>query len=251
MELSGKLFFHEAKKIIERLEVEQMPNIKKAAEIMAKSIVDNGVVHVFGAGHSKAFVMELHHRAGGLAAINGMSLDDLAHKGDNPSPYKEVRCPETERSPKNGLKVMNLHNIQASDVMIICSNSGRNGAVVEMALETKRRSLPLIAVTSIAHSSKVTARHPSGKRLFEIADIVIDNCAPYGDALLPLPGTSQKVCGVSSVSNIFIAQALNAETIQNILNMGIKPDILLSQNIDGADEHNEALKIKYKGRVSE
>lgn len=250
MNLSGKQFFDEAKKVVQRVENEQMINIKKAAEIMAKSIANDGVVHIFGPGHSRAFVMELYHRAGGLAAINGMSLDDLAHKGVHPIPYEQVRSIETERIPQNGIKVMNLHNIQASDVMIICSNSGRNGAVIEISLETKRRHLPLIAVTSLEHSGKTTARHPSGKRLFEIADIVIDNCGPYGDALLLLPGAPQKVCSVSSVSNMFIAQALNAETIRAILEMGIKPDILISQNIDGADEHNEAIKAKYKGRIS-
>ncbi len=247
--ISAELFFQKGREIIDRLEKEQMENIKKAARVMAQRILNNGVVHIFGPGHSKSFAMELVHRAGGLAPCSGIALDDLVTKAENPITYEELRQPETERDPQTAHELLNIHDIQPGDVMIICSNSGRNGSAVELALEMKKRGIPLIGVTSLSHSKKTEARHPSGKRLFEIADIVIDNCGPYGDAAISLEAIDTKVCSVSSVSNMFIAQALTAETIKLILAEGETPPVFISLNVDGADEHNEKIKTRYEGRV--
>ncbi len=250
MKLSGELFFKEAKEVIDRLKNEQMDNIHQAADVITEKIKENGVVHIFGSGHSKAFAMELAGRAGGLAMMNPMKLDDLIFMTDDPMSYDELKDPSTERNPENGLKVMEVHNIQSQDVIIVCSNSGRNGAVVEIALEAKRRNLPVIGVTSLAHSSKTTSRHPSGKKLYEIADIVIDNCGPYGDALLKPQETEMKVCSISSITNAFIAQALNAEIIKNLLAEDQELPVYISYNVDGADEHNQKIKEKYEDRVT-
>ncbi|MEC9488690.1 MAG: SIS domain-containing protein [Halanaerobium sp.] len=249
MQISAETFFAEALKTIERLRSEQMDNIKEAAGIMAGSILDDGIIHIFGSGHSKAFGMELSHRAGGLAPMNAISLDDLALKADNPISYEELRKPETERQPENGLKVLAIHNIKPEDAFILVSNSGRNGAIIEIALEVKRRGMPVIAVTSLEHSSRTTSRHPSGKKLYEIADVVIDNCGPYGDALLPVEGMDMQVCSISSISNAFIAQSMAAEVIKHLLEQGVQPPVFISQNVDGADEFNERLRVKYEDRV--
>ncbi len=247
--ISAELLFDKGKEIVNRLENEQLGNIKKAAETMAHSILDGGVVHIFGPGHSKSFAMELVHRAGGLAPCSGIALDDLVNKAENPITHEELRQPETERNPETAHELLKIHDILPGDVMIICSNSGRNGSAVELALEMKKRGIPLIAVTSLAHSRKTESRHPSGKRLFEIADIVIDNCGPYGDAAIELQAINTKVCSVSSISNMFIAQSLTAETIRLILAKGEIPPVFISLNVDGADEHNEKIKARYEGRV--
>jgi len=247
--ISAELFFQKGKEIVSRLEEEQMDNIKKTAEVMAKSILNDGVIHIFGPGHSKSFAMELVHRAGGLAPCSGIALDDLVTKAKNPITYEELRQPETERNPVTAHELLKIHDIRPGDVLIICSNSGRNGSAVELALEMKDKGIPIIAVTSLEHSQKTESRHPSGKRVFEIADIVIDNCGPYGDASIALEAIDTKVCSVSSVSNMFIAQALTAETIKLILAAGETPPVFISLNVDGADEHNEKIKTRYEGRV--
>lgn len=241
-------FFHEAGKIIQRLQSEQLPNIKKAAAVLAASIAQDGVVHVFGPGHSKAFAIELCHRAGGMVPFNAVLLDDLALRGD--LTYEDLRDPGTERDPANAQKLFQLHDIRPQDAFILCSNSGINGSVVEIALEAKARSLPVVAVTSLDHSSKSKSRHPGGKRLFEVADIVIDNCCPFGDAILSDPRLPVKVCGGSSAANVFIAQSLNAEILRLLLDQDYEPPVYISQNVEGADERNEALREKYQGRVS-
>lgn len=249
MSVNAQDFFKESKKLLERLEKEQIDNIKEAAKIMTESIKNNGVAHIFGSGHSKSFGMEMTGRAGGLAMINSMKLEDLIFLADNPITYEKLREPTFERKPENGLKVLKLHNIQKQDVMIVCSNSGRNGAVVEIALEAKRRDMPLIAVTSMEHSSKTESRHPSGKKLYEIADVVIDNCGPYGDALIEVPEMEAKICSVSSIAYGFIAQSLTAEIVGRLLEENIEPPVFISYNIDGADKHNKKLKDKYGDRV--
>lgn len=241
-------FFSEAKLIIQRLYTEQIENIKKAAAVFAETIVRDGVIHVFGPGHSKAFAIELAHRAGGMVPFNAVLLDDLALRGN--LTHEDLLDPATERSPENGLNLLALHDIRPQDAFTICSNSGINGSVVEIALECKRRGLPVIAVTSLEHSGQSKSRHPGGQRLFEVADIVIDNCCPFGDAILADPRLPVKVCGGSSVANVFIAQSLNAETLRLLLDRGYDPPIYVSQNVEGADQRNEALREKYQGRVS-
>jgi len=248
MTINPEMFFEEAQKIIERVRTEQMENIKKAAKVLADSIANDGVVQIFGPGHSKCFAIELSHRAGGMVPFNAILLDHLALRGALSA--EELSDPNTERKPENGRKLLDLHDIRPQDAFMICSNSGINGSVVEIAQEAKRRGLPLIAVTSVDHSSKSKSRHPSGKRLFEEADIVIDNCVPHGDAILKVPEIPVKVCGGSSVANVFIAQSLNAEALRLLVERGYEPPVYMSQNIEGADERNEALRAKYEGRVS-
>lgn len=248
MSITAEMFFDAARNIIHRLQTEQLGNIRKAAAVMAEAIAKDGVVHIFGPGHSKSFANELAHRAGGLVPMNAVLLDDLALQGD--MSLAELKAPATERNPACGLELLKLHDIRAQDAFIICSNSGINGSVVEIALECKRRGLPLIAVTSLEHSRQSQSRHPENKRLFEIADIVIDNCCPYGDALLSTPEMPMQVCSGSSVANMFIAQSLTAETLRLLIERGYRPPVYLSQNIEGSDKHNEALRKKYEGRIS-
>jgi len=249
MKISAEKFFLEAEKIVNRLRSEQINNIKEAGQILSETVENNGVIHIFGSGHSKAFGMEMAHRAGGLAMVNKMSLDDLALLADNPIDYEKLRDPETERKPENGRNVLKLYDIKPEDAFIVCSNSGRNGAVVEVALEAKRNNHDVIGVTSLEHSRKTKSRHPEGKKLYEVVDLCIDNCGPYGDALINIEELEIDVCSISSISYGYIAQSLTAEIIKNLLNNNIKPPIFMSQNVDGADERNQKLKEKYEGRV--
>src|SRR6185312_11002378 len=121
-------------------------------------------------------------------------------------------------------------NPQPQDVFLIASNSGGNGSIVEFARLVKGKGHPLIAVTSLAHTTRVTSRHPSGLRLFEVADIVLDNGAPYGDAVLPLPGGGA-AGGLSSITAALLAQMMVAETLVRLVERGVTPPVYLSANI--------------------
>ena len=128
------------------------------------------------------------------------------------------------------------------------SNSGVNGSVVGLALAAKARGHQVIAVTSLEHTNAVDTKHPSGKRLNDIADVVIDNRAPFGDTTVEISGGGG-VGAVSSITAAYIAQLLTIETVQSLIRAGEPPPIYVSANIPGGEEHNTALVSQYAGRL--
>ena len=134
------------------------------------------MVQAFGTGHSEAFAMEIAGRAGGLIATNRIALRTLVLRGDRD--VSALGGAEFERDPNIGENLLALFDVQPNDIFIIASNSGVNGSILGVALAAKARGHKLIAVTSLDHTMRVTPKHPSGKRLSEVADIVIDNLAP-------------------------------------------------------------------------
>ena len=245
--ISADMYFEEAKKAIDKLKTTQIDKIGEAGKVLAESILNGGVVHIFGTGHSRAFAMEMAGRAGGLIPMHAIMMDKLAFKGGVTE--EELRSPEFERKPEVAHRLWDLYSIDERDSFIIISNSGRNGAIVEFASMVKKKKMPLIVITSMEHSTRTTSRHPSGKRLYELGDIVIDNCGPEGDALIPVPGLPMKACSISSITGAFIAQGLTAEIVKNYTEKGLIPPLYISANIDGGDEHNNKLKKEYVGRI--
>jgi uncharacterized phosphosugar-binding protein len=240
--ISADRFFEEAARVIDRLRATQGEPIRRAAARLGERMLAGGLIHVFGTGHSRAFAMELYHRAGGLVLFNAVMVDDLLRGGRSVTDLEDASI---ERDPANAHALLSLHDVRPEDAFIIVSNSGRNGLIVEMAQEVVRRRLPLVAVTSLDHAARVTSRHPSGKRLHEIAEIVIDNCGPYGDALLPVPGQEWSCCAVSSITGALIAQALTAELVGYYLAHGETPPVLVSANVDAGDAHNADLLLRH------
>lgn len=128
---------------------------------------------------------------------------------------------------------------------MIISNSGRNPVPVEMALEAKEIGIPVIALTSMEHSKSTASRHACGKRLFEIADIVIDNGSPKGDAGFRIENLDTPIGATSSAVGILILQALIARTVDILVQKGHQPPVFQSSNVDGSDEYNEELFDRY------
>lgn len=243
-EPTAERYWAAAAQVIRSVVESQAEPIRRAAALCARSIMAGGVVHTFGAGHSRAFGMELSGRAGGLVPMHVFGLEEVAPPGK-----KGLELLDQERSPETAHALLRLFPLDPADCFIIASNSGRNGCPVELALEAKRRGHGVITITSIAHASAFPSRHLSGKRVFELADVVIDNGAPVGDALLEAPGMAERVCAISSVTGALIAQALTAEIIRLIRAAGAEPPVYISANVDGADEHNRLLEDRYRGRI--
>ena len=177
--------------------------IQKAADLMTASLRANGVIQAFGSGHSEALAMEIAGRAGGLIATNRIALRDLVLLGGE-SP-ELLRGAELERDPSYSRKLYELSAARPGDLFVIASNSGVNGSIVELATVVKEKGHPLIAITSLQHTGGMDSRHPSGKKLIDFADVVLDNHAPYGDSVLDLPDGGGKVCAVSSITAALIA----------------------------------------------
>src|SRR5256712_5183704 len=242
-----ELFWQEASRVIERIRQTQADAIRQVGKLFAECIEKDGVIQAYGTGHSRAFAMELAGRAGGLVPVNRIDLEDLALHAA--WPLERVSKPEIERDLEAGQAILACYSIEPHDVFIIASNSGVNAAIVEVAQQAKERGHALVAVTSLEHTRRMESRHPSGKKLYEFADIVIDNCGPFGDTLLELPGGG-KACSISSLSGVLIEQMLTAETIRNLIARGIDPPIFISANVPGGIEQGEKLRQRYEGRIN-
>jgi len=244
--ISAQGYAEAIRPVLDRLLDSEAAGIDRAADLIVTSLRAGGVLQSFGAGHSETFAAELVARAGGLVATNRLSLRDLVVHGD--APPQVLTDPKLERDPTIAHQIYALADPQPQDVFVVASQSGINGSVVELATLVTERGHPLIAVTSVAHTAQVTPRHSSGRRLADIADVVLDNGAPYGDALLPLEGGGA-VCAVSSVTTALLAQLLTAEVVRRFHVAGEVPPVYLSANVPGGDEHNLALESRYAGRL--
>ncbi|HMK98191.1 MAG TPA: sugar isomerase domain-containing protein [Acidimicrobiales bacterium] len=220
--------FEVAARLVARLLESQQAVIGEAADLLGARLLSGGTVHVFGTGHSRAVAMELAGRTGGLSSMKELVLDDLVTAGW--ATKEDLLGGSLERRPEAAQALARRAEIGPADAFIVISHSGCNGAPVEMALEARRRGLPVVGITSMEHSRHVSSRHPSGLRLFEVADPSIDTCAPYADTAIRL-SPKLLVCGVSSLAGILVAQALTVEIIGRYLEAGETPPLLVSRNL--------------------
>jgi len=237
---AGKLFemVHE---ILRKIEETQMSNILKAADMVTDTLMNDGVLHTFGAGHSELVAEEVYGRAGGLAAVNAISEYSITLNSGITSAMERL---------EGFLPILlDYHHVYRGDTIIVISNSGRNAAAIEAAMEAKKRGLKVIAITSLVHSKAVSSRHSSGKRLFEIGDLVIDNCVPFGDAALEIKGISQKMGPMSTIAGATIIHAISVQAAQNMVERGATPPVFISGNVDSAEEHNRKMTEKYRNRI--
>ena len=237
-------YFHELQSLLERIKHEQKTNIVAAARLVADALTADGLVHTFGTGHSHLIADEAFFRAGGIAAINPI-LDErtVFLKG-------ALESTRAERVAGFAESLLANEQIGPRDVAIVISNSGRNNAPVEMALSMRSRGVRVIGITSISQSSASAPLHKSGKRLFELADIAIDNCVPPGDALLTIPGLPSPIGPSSTVAGAAIINSIMIEAVVETLRRGAAVPVLPSANIDGVTEKTlRALLGKYRGRI--
>jgi len=218
----------------------QMPEIRAAAQLIFDTVTGGGKIFTFGAGHAQSLAMEFSSRAGGLAIFQSMHLQDI--RQERRDAFWDLRDSQPERIPENGVRVLEHHKVKENDLVIIASQSGRNGAIVEMALDCKRRGIKVIGLSSKKHSDSVDSRHPSGLMLNEVVDLSLDNGSMIGDAVVELPD-GKSICSASTVCFVLIAQAINAEAIKLFLLNSLPAPVLVSANLDHGDEANLPLKF--------
>ncbi|GAB4052074.1 sugar isomerase domain-containing protein [Catellatospora paridis] len=240
--MNAQTYLEAITELVGKVGTEQAGNVQRAADLITESLNAGGVVQAFGSGHSEALAMEIAGRAGGLVPTNRIALRDIVLWGGEPREVLEDQL--LERRTEVAHRLYELAPIQPADVFMLASNSGINGVVVELALLIKERGHGLIAVTSLDHTARSEPRHPSGKRLSEIADVVLDNGAPYGDVI----GENQSGA-VSSVTAAVLAQMVVTEVVRRLAEAGQTPPIYLSANIAGGYEHNQQLEARYAGRI--
>jgi uncharacterized phosphosugar-binding protein len=246
LEIGATAYVQGIEKLMNEVAQSQAEAVRRAASLITAALRADGLINAFGTGHSESIAMEIAGRAGGLVPANRLALRDLVLYGGAPP---ELLAPGVlERDPDVAQRIYDLAPVEPQDVFVLISSSGVNGSVVEMAGIVKDHGHPLIAITSLRHSTAMTSRHPSGRKLLDFADVVLDNGAPYGDAILSVPGGAT-FAAVSTITSALLAQMMIAEVVRDLVEAGEDPPLYLSANISGGDEHNRALEGRYSGRI--
>lgn len=238
-------FLDASQRLLDCIRETQMDAIEQAAEICSSSIGGGGLVHMFGTGHSRILVEEMFPRHGSFAGFHPIVELSMTFHTQVVGANGQRQAMFIEHV--EGLAKMILRNfvISAPDSMIIISNSGVNEVVVDMALEAKKLDLPLMALVSVDHCQKSTPKHSSGKRLIDVADVVLDNCVPAGDALVRIDGLDDPVGPGSTVSASIIINALKSRIAEKLTAMGQPPLVLSSGQIIGAAESAQRFDQVY------
>jgi uncharacterized phosphosugar-binding protein len=238
----AKEYFAAVRRILDQAEQTQQEALFQAAQVTAVCLMNGGMLHVFGTGHSHILAEEIFFRAGGLVQIDAV-LDPglMLH-------LSALGSTALERLPGYAEIVLQRYDLRAGDILLVVSNSGRNSVPIEAAAYAKKQALTVIAMTSAGAYQGLASRHPSGKRLADLADVVIDTCVPEGDAALSLPGLPERIGPTSTIIGTALIQAYICETVQQMLAQGCKPKVLVSANVDGGQDH-QALFAEFSGRI--
>ena len=223
---------------------EQTEVIDKTATAIRTALEQKHSVFLFGCSHAGILAEEVFYRSGGLAVINPIFFPGFML---NTRPI--TMTSRLEQLDGLGKILVKENRLKAGDVLIIHSVSGRNNVPVEMAMEAGKLGVTTIAITNLAYSSSVTSRHPSGKRLYEVCDMVIDNKGIPGDAAVNLEGLPEKIGPTSTAVGTALINAIVIETVGQMLESGKIPPVFLSANLDGGKEHNERIFEEYADQI--
>ncbi|MGI6608501.1 MAG: sugar isomerase domain-containing protein [Erysipelotrichaceae bacterium] len=209
------------------------------AEKIAENIENDKIIYTFGTGHSYMAGLELFFRAGGLGNVCAMlDPDTKLMFGARRSGAMEKTCGVADVIYSN-------YNIEPGDMIIINSNSGRNAAPIEMAARARKDGVFTVAVTNMTQSKASTSKHPSGKKLYDHADLIIDSCCPIGDGMMDIDGI--KTGPASTIVVMFLLNIAITEAMKIVISHGKRPYVFQSQNVDGYN--NDAIYDHFVGRI--
>lgn len=222
--------------------VAQLDNMERAAELIAEATVSGHRFFAFGCSHSSLLVQDIYYRAGTFMLVHplfgpGMSLGD--------------DFPPSKTSAMEGISglaqvILDASPAAAGDVLLVVSTSGRNRVPVEMVRIAKERGMIVIALTSMAYSTSVESRDGSGAHVHDLADVVLDNMAPVGDAALDLNELATAIGPVSSVTGTAMLHAIMARVAERWLEKGLTPPVYMSGNLDAGPSFNREMMQKYR-----
>ena len=227
--------------VLDRILADCGEALDRARDAVVAALRADRLVYVGGSGHSHLIAEEVFYRAGGIAAAQAILDPDLMlHNG-------AVRSTQLEREEGRAEQVIARYPVGQGDVVFVASNSGRNAYPIELALAASARGATTVAITSLSHARATTSRHRSGKLLYEVADIVIDNAGPYGDASLPIEGRTVRMGPTSTIAGVFIVNTVMAEAVAALAAIGIAVDVYESANMQVAGV--EAMVSRWKPRI--
>jgi uncharacterized phosphosugar-binding protein len=236
-------YLEEVARILARVAAQESATLTEAAGLIADRLAAGGIIHAFGTGHSHMLAEELFYRAGGLAQVDPLLVDDLMlHRSASAST-------SLERAPALAAQLLAEHPMGPGDVLVAASNSGGTRVTVELAQLARAAGVLVIAVTSVNHARSSAARTVEGPRLHEVADVVLDTHGAPGDAAVAVPGLARRVGPTSTVVGAALLQALASEVAAALVARGVEPDVFSSSNTADGDAINDALVARYRDRV--
>lgn len=238
---TSESYIRELEDIVGRALRDEAAAIAAAGSLIADRFALDGLLHIFGSGHSHIFAEEAFYRAGGSARISPILQPQyMLHAGAE-------RSTTLERESGHAAEILAHYTLNPkTDVMLVVSNSGANALPIEMAQTASERGLPVTAVTSVSYAS---ASSKPGPRLHEIADIVIDNHCPPGDALVELGKGLPRVGPASSVVGLALLNALLVDAIAKHSQTSPQPEVFISAGMPDVSERNRALATRFRGRI--
>ncbi|WP_406285640.1 sugar isomerase domain-containing protein [Embleya sp. NBC_00896] len=240
----GARYLDAAIGLLERLRDVELSTIDRAADRVAGALAAGGRLFVFGGGHSALAAQDVVYRAGGLILAN-----PLIAPGNDLAVRPITTSSAIEKLPELAGPVLNGADLRAGDVLVVISLSGRNGLPVEMARQARERGALVVGVTSIAASEAESPRHPSGTRLLDNCDFVLDTAIPPGDAALDADGVPQRIGPTSGVVCSAVMQTLMVGVIGHLVSRGLEPPVFMSANIEGGAAWNERLLAEHADRI--
>lgn len=236
-------YLQNIQQLITRVLETQMEAIEAAGSMVAETVMAEGFVYTFGTGHSHMLAEELFYRAGGLARVYPILEEALMlHHG-------AIKSTEMERLDGYAELILDRYECTEKDCLIIASNSGRNPVNIEMVMSAHRRGMKVVGLTNLTHSRAQESRHRSGLKLYQLADVVLDNQGCLGDASVFFPELNRSIAATSTSLGAMLLQAVVIASIEQMVEKGYLPEVFTSSNLDEGDEINEAILSKYKPLV--
>jgi uncharacterized phosphosugar-binding protein len=249
----AKQWLNNTREVMSRIEETQMENIRRAAEVMADSIEAGRWVHTFGCGHATIPIEEMYPRIGGFVGFHPIIELPLTFFTRITGEMGVHQFLFLERVEGYGVEIMKGYNFDPRDTMWLFSHSGINNVNIDIAIESKKRGMKVIAFGSAAEAHGKKSRHSSGKTIFEVADLVVDTCAPLGDSSVVLKNHRDKVGPVSTMAFVTCVWMTVTTVAEILAERGVKLFIHPSHNVAGdttARQRVEDALAEYKRRVA-
>jgi uncharacterized phosphosugar-binding protein len=238
-------YLSRSKQIVQQIQDTQMEAIEEAAEICVGSIANDALVHLFGTGHSRILVEEMFPRHGSFPGFHPIVELSMTYHNQVVGANGQRQAMYIEHVEGLGARILRNFVLDPPDSFIVFSNSGVNEVVVEVALEAKKRGLPVIAVVSMEHCMAGTPKHSSGHRLPDVADVTIDNCSPGGDAMVDIDGLDDPVGPGSTIGGAAVVNALKCEVAKGLTERGKPPIVLTSSFFLGEEASEQRFEVCY------
>jgi uncharacterized phosphosugar-binding protein len=242
---AAERYYHDALTRLRQLLDGQRDALHRAAALCTDAIAADGLVHLFGAGHSRMLCEEMTPRQGCFVGWHTLVELGLTFHNLIVGPNGLRQSLHLEKTPGYAEQILRNFAFGPKDVMVIISTSGIREVIIEMAEGARQRGLAVIGVVSQAHCEQAKPAHPSGKKLIDVADVVLDNGAPVGDSLLALEGSTGKTGPFSTVGGALVMNMLRCEVAQRLVDRGIEPVFLPSHQFVGSRTVEQQLEYFY------